>query len=215
MKIICSQWEDATDFAAGAGGDACPWEAGAWQPLRHTFTLPETALGRSGQPFFLPDALGEICVTLWCAAHISRLGKNVPAKYASRYYDGLTVGAVMQSRTLLDRQRREGLPWHAAMAFDSAVWVGRWLTPAEWAAANDAVMTLRRGAEEVAAVKLPHDVQRGMDLLIAAESRWNLLRRGDLLLAAHSTCDGIVVVTRNDRLSLSLGMEPLLELRVK
>lgn len=227
MKIICSQWQDAADLAAVyAGNDGSgvgvetdgPWDAAAWTPLRHTFTLPETALGRTGQPFFLPEALGEISVTLWCAARISRLGKNVSARFASRYYDGLTIGAVMQSRTLLARQQREGLPWHAAMAFDAAVWVGRWLPPTEWdavvAGQDGPAVILQRDGETLA--KLDVSVAREcVDRLLAAESRWNLMRQGDLLLVGSGATEGAVGVGRDDHLCFSLGEQPLLHVRVK
>ena len=49
------------------------------------FTMPETALLKSGKPFFLPRFSNRIEYETELVFHISRLGKNIAPKFAHRW----------------------------------------------------------------------------------------------------------------------------------
>lgn len=53
---------------------------------------PDSTMILPGRPLFLPDDGTTMEAKAHVAVRISRLGKNIAAKFASRYYDGVTVG---------------------------------------------------------------------------------------------------------------------------
>ena len=56
------------------------------------FLMPETALITRNLPFFYPDFSNEIHHEVELVLKINRLGKNIPEKFANRYYDEIGVG---------------------------------------------------------------------------------------------------------------------------
>ncbi|MBO5455038.1 MAG: hypothetical protein J6A20_00815 [Muribaculaceae bacterium] len=52
---------------------------------------PDSTVVMSGRPLFLPEDGKEMIAEGHIAVRISRLGKNISAKFASRYYDAVTV----------------------------------------------------------------------------------------------------------------------------
>ena len=57
------------------------------------FTKADSAILNQGKPFFIPDHLGRIDYETEVVVRICRLGKNIPERFAHRYYDALTVGS--------------------------------------------------------------------------------------------------------------------------
>ena len=91
----------------------------------------DSAVGRDVQPLFIPEIEGDWCVTLMPAYRVGRLGKSVPAKYADRYIDAVSVVALMHPASV--RPEAGAVPgWLSLM--DSAVTTGRWLT--QWQASD-------------------------------------------------------------------------------
>lgn len=88
------------------------------------YTLPDTAVTRPGRPFFIPDFAEPCAWELHLVVRICRLGKNIPVRFAYRYYDAMTVGVLFSAQTLLDDCRRNGLPWEIATGFDGAACMG-------------------------------------------------------------------------------------------
>lgn len=52
--------------------------------------MTDSALLHPGNPLFVPDFAPEFVIELMPAAVINRLGKNIPEKFADRYYSSLT-----------------------------------------------------------------------------------------------------------------------------
>jgi 2-keto-4-pentenoate hydratase/2-oxohepta-3-ene-1,7-dioic acid hydratase in catechol pathway len=80
--------------------------------------LPDSAMGRNKQPWFIPDFGANWRGSLALAARIGRLGKNISPKFATRYVDGVT---------LVWRPVADDVPAQVMQAMDSAVVVGEWL----------------------------------------------------------------------------------------
>lgn len=55
---------------------------------------------------------------------INRLGKNIAPRFASRYYDAVTVGIDFTARDLQRQFREEGKPWELCKGFDSSAAIG-------------------------------------------------------------------------------------------
>ena len=71
------------------------------------FLKPDSSLLKDGKPFFLPDHLGRVDYEGELVVRICRLGKNIPERFAHRYYDAVTVGVDFTAR---DMQRRLTAP---------------------------------------------------------------------------------------------------------
>ena len=71
------------------------------------FTKPDSALLRDGKPFFLPQAWGEISYEAEVVVRICRLGKNIAAKFASRYYEEAGICLAIEASDLLEKLKAE------------------------------------------------------------------------------------------------------------
>ena len=89
------------------------------QELGHTsvnkepviFMKPDSAILKDGKPFFIPDFSNEVHYETELVVRINRLGKNISPRFASRYYDALTVGIDFTARDLQRKFREAGNPW--------------------------------------------------------------------------------------------------------
>ena len=56
------------------------------------FMKPDSALLKDSKPFFIPDFSQQVDYETELVVRINRLGKNIAPRFASRYYDAVTVG---------------------------------------------------------------------------------------------------------------------------
>ena len=52
----------------------------------------DSALLNDSKPFFIPDFSQQVDYETELVVRINRLGKNIAPRFASRYYDAVTVG---------------------------------------------------------------------------------------------------------------------------
>ena len=68
------------------------------------FLKADTALLKDHKPFFIPDHMGRIEYEAEVVVRICRLGKNIPERFAHRYYDAYTIGiGYLGTNTPIDR----------------------------------------------------------------------------------------------------------------
>lgn len=91
------------------------------------FTKADSALLKDHKPFFVPDHLGRIDYETELVVRICRLGKNIPVRFAHRYYDAVTVGIDFTAREMQTRLREKGLPWEICKGFDGSAAIGEWV----------------------------------------------------------------------------------------
>lgn len=91
------------------------------------FTKADSSLLKDGKPFFVPDDMGRIDYETEIVVRICRLGKAIPACFAYRYYDAVTVGIDFTARDLQKQFREKGLPWELCKGFDGAATIGNWV----------------------------------------------------------------------------------------
>jgi len=72
------------------------------------FLKADTALLKDHKPFFIPDHLGSIEYEAEVVVRICRLGKNIPQRFAHRYYDAYTVGIDFTAREMTAQARLAG-----------------------------------------------------------------------------------------------------------
>ena len=64
------------------------------------FMKPDSALLKDSKPFFIPDFSQQVDYETELVVRINRLGKNIAPRFASRYYDAVTVGIDFTARDL-------------------------------------------------------------------------------------------------------------------
>ena len=64
------------------------------------FMKPDSALLRNNDPFYIPSFSEDVHYECELVVRINRLGKNIEAKFANRYYDELGLGIDFTARDL-------------------------------------------------------------------------------------------------------------------
>ena len=91
------------------------------------FTKADSAILNQGKPFFIPDHLGRIDYETEVVVRICRLGKNIPERFAHRYYDALTIGIDFTARDIQKKASEAGQPWTICKGFDGSAAIGDWV----------------------------------------------------------------------------------------
>lgn len=136
-------------------------------------SLPKMAIATDSatvfpkRPLFLPEIAEEWEMTIGMGCRISRLGKNIPKRFASRHYDAVTLiaRALPQGFDPVDPR---------SSAIDSAYSLGEWI-PVEDAGG---VATLR--SPESRELRLPPITT--FDAAIESVSRHFTLKTGDIII---------------------------------
>ena len=123
----------------------------------------DSCLLNGRKPLFIPDWTNELGVTACIILRVSRLGKEIASKYASRYFDAIAYGADFIAMDVAREAKAQGKPWTKALAFDYSLAIGEWMeaypqplsegkgeeewliTPEEAIAEASKVMTIRQG----------------------------------------------------------------------
>lgn len=176
------------------------------------FLKADSSLLKPGKPFFVPDHLGRIEYEAEPVVRICRLGKNIPQRFAPRYYDALTLGIDFTARELLEQMRAQGLPWDMAKGFDGAACIGEWMPKEKFRDVQGIRFRLDKNGETVQQA-YTGDMCHGVDELISYISRYYTLKTGDILYTG--TPAGAGPVEPGDRLRGYLEAWPVLDLRCK
>jgi 2-keto-4-pentenoate hydratase/2-oxohepta-3-ene-1,7-dioic acid hydratase in catechol pathway len=144
------------------------------------FMKPDSAILKNGKHFYKPDFLGRIDYEAEVVVRISRLGKSIPARFARRYYDAVTVGVDITARDLQERYRREGLPWELCKGFDGSAVLGDFVPVERFAHMQNIRFHLDIDGRTV---QQGHTVDMlfGVDELVSYVSQFFMLKTGDLI----------------------------------
>ena len=180
------------------------------------FTKADSALLKPGRPFFVPNDMGRIDYEAELVIRICRLGKNIPERFAHRYYDAVTVGIDFTARDMQRQASEAGLPWTICKGFDGSAAIGEWLPVIHaedtGGAAFDYRFRLDKNGEMVqqgCSMNMIHNV----DQLISYISRFFTLKTGDLLYTG--TPAGVGPVAIGDHLEGWIGEQRVLELNCR
>lgn len=175
------------------------------------YTLPETSLQRNGKPVFLPDYANPAQLEVHLAVRICRLGRHISARFASRYYDAVTVMPHFIAPALWEKTQKLGLPWDAALGFDNATPLGEFveITPST---VSQLDFSLRVDGEVQMAGSTAQWLHH-VDEVIAEVSQYFTLRRGDLLLMGAPTAP--IFITPDHKVETYLGDTRVLSFNVK
>jgi len=176
------------------------------------FMKPDSALSKDNKPFFLPDFSSEIHHEIELVIKINRLGKNIEAKFAHRYYDEIGLGIDFTARDIQRQLIEKGLPWEKSKGFDSSAVLGKFLPREEIGDMGKISFSLKRNGEIVQS----GDSQLMIfpfDTIIEHVSKYVTLKIGDLIYTG--TPAGVGPVAIGDRLEGFIGEKKMFDIQVK
>ena len=177
------------------------------------FLKPDTALLKEGKPFFLPDFAERFEYEGELVIRISKLGKNISEKFASRYYDAVTVGIDFTARDLQTQLREQGAPWEISKGFDNSAVVGDFISLSELEQPVDALNFRLELNDETVQQADTNEMIHSIDQIIAYVSKFYTLKIGDLIYTG--TPAGVGPVKINDHLQGFIGDKKVLDFYVR
>ena len=144
------------------------------------FTKADSALLKDGKPFFIPDWSERVDYEAEIVVRICRLGKGIPARFAHRYYDAVTVGIDFTARDWQEQARAKGLPWDVCKGFDGSAVIGQWVEKEKFRDVQALQFHLDINGTTVQQ-GCTSDMLYKIDMLIAYISTYFTLKTGDLL----------------------------------
>lgn len=176
------------------------------------FTKADSSLLKDRKPFFIPDELGTIEYEAEIVVRVCRLGKSISERFASRYYDAVTVGIDFTARDLLKKLSQQGLPWDMSKSFDGASVIGEWVSKDKFLD----VQRLRFHLDVNGETKqegCTSDMIYKVDEIISYVSRFFTLKTGDLIYTGCPVSGTPVHI--NDRLEGYIEERKVLDLHCK
>ena len=156
------------------------------------FMKPDSAIIKNGKHFYVPDFLGRIDYEAEIVVRINKLGKSIPARFAHRYYDAITVGIDFTAR---DWQRNlivAGEPWDLSKGFDGSAVLGEF-RPVECYDINNIDFSLTIN-DEVVQKGNSSQMYFAVDEIIAYVSRFCTLKTGDLIFTGTPAGSGPAMI---------------------
>jgi acylpyruvate hydrolase len=176
------------------------------------FLKPDSSLLKNNKPFFLPGFSGMIQYETEVVVKISKLGKGISQKFASRYYDEITMGIDITARDIQNMNSKAGLPWELSKCFDGAAPVGKFVPAGSVKDINNLDFRLEIN-NKIVQTGNTSDMIFSVDAIISFVSQYFTLKTGDLIFTG--TPSGVGALKKNDNLVAYLGDQPLLDFMIK
>lgn len=173
------------------------------------YLLPDSGILRHDNPMFVPEFDSEFRGYPSLIVKIDKLGKNVSAKFAGRYYSEVAPGVAVQASGLLKTLSGSGKPWTRAVVFDKCCFVGEFKPVEEWNSSG--AFEIRYGSRSICWNR--QQLRKGIDKVIEAVSRENIIKTGDLILVGLSP--EYFVLERGKTVSAFVEGEERLQIRLK
>lgn len=143
------------------------------------FMKPDSAILKNGKHFYMPDFLGRIDYEAEIVVRINQLGKSIPARFARRYYDAVTVGIDFTARQMQREFIEAGAPWELSKGFDGSAVLGEFRL-LDGCDINNMDFSLTIDDETVQSANTSQ-MLFPVDEIIAYVSRFCTLKTGDLI----------------------------------
>ena len=156
------------------------------------FMKPDSAIIKNGKHFYVPDFLGQIDYEAEIVVRINKLGKSIPARFAYRYYDAITVGIDFTARDMQRAFIEAGAPWELSKGFDGSAVLGEF-RPVEQYDINNVPFSLTVDDKVVQSASTAQMLFK-VDEIIAYVSRFCTLKTGDLIFTGTPAGSGPVSI---------------------
>ena len=182
-------------------------------PKRPVFFMkPDSALVIRNRPFFYPEFSKDVHHELEVVLKISRLGRSIEEKFASKYYTDLGLGIDFTARDLQAEMKSKGLPWEIAKAFDYSAPVSEFFPVSDFENIHQMGFSLKLNGKEVQNGNTK-DMIFNFEKIIAYVSKFVTLKTGDLIYTG--TPAGVGPVQINDHLEAFMDGKQVMDFYVK
>lgn len=175
------------------------------------FMKPDSAIIKNGKHFYVPDFLGRVDYEAEIVVRICKLGKSIPARFAHRYYDAVTVGIDFTARDMQRAFIEAGAPWELSKGFDGSAVLGEF-RPVEQFDINEIPFSLTID-DKVVQSATTADMIFKVDEIIAYISRFCTLKHGDLIFTGTPAGAGPVEI--GTHLKGFIGEDKVLDFHVR
>lgn len=176
------------------------------------FLKPDTALLRDNKPFYHPDFSKEIHHEIEIVLKVSKEGKHISEKFASRYFEEIAIGIDFTARDIQQKHKEKGLPWELAKGFDNSAPVSAFKPVSEFADINNIDFHLDINGKTVQEGNTK-DMLFRFEKIIAYVSQFITLKKGDLIFTG--TPAGVGKVEIGDKLSGYIENQKMLDFEIK
>jgi len=162
------------------------------------FMKPQTALLKKNQPFFYPNFSQDIHHEVELVVKINKIGLHIQEKFAHTYYEEIGLGIDFTARDLQAIQKKKGLPWEIAKAFDNSAPIGDFIHKDELGDISKLQISLKKNGSIVQDGSTA-DMIFSIDRIISYVSQFVSLKMGDLIFTG--TPAGVGPVQIGDKLT--------------
>ncbi len=175
------------------------------------FMKPDSSILKNGKHFYMPDWMGRIDYEAEIVVRINKLGRSIPARFAYRYYDAVTVGIDFTARDMQRRFIEAGAPWELSKGFDCSAVLGEF-RPIERYNLRDIPFSLSINDVTVQSANTS-GMLFPVDEIVAYVSRFCTLKTGDLIFTG--TPAGVGEAHVGDHLKGFIGEEKVLDFHIR
>jgi len=157
------------------------------------FMKPKSALLQPHAPFYYPEFTNELHYECELVLRVSKNGKYIQEKFASKYYDAVTTGIDFTARDIQNELKAKGLPWEKAKAWDNSAVIGKWIPFTEIKNKKDINFCLYKN-KELAQQGNASNMVHNFDNLVAYISNYFSVNIGDVIFTGTPAGVGEAVV---------------------
>jgi len=176
------------------------------------FMKPKSALLQPHTPFYYPEFTNELHYECELVLRISKNGKYIQDKFASKYYDAITTGIDFTARDIQNELKAKGLPWEKAKAWDNSAVIGKWVPFANVKDRKNIGFGFKKNGELVQQGN-SKEMTFDFDYIVSYISNFFSINIGDLVFTGTPKGVGEIVV--GDEVEAYMENETLLTLDVK
>jgi 2-keto-4-pentenoate hydratase/2-oxohepta-3-ene-1,7-dioic acid hydratase in catechol pathway len=176
------------------------------------FLMADSSLLKDGKPLFLPDFAEKFIARPVFIVRINRLGKNIAKRFASRYYDAVTVGLCVEAQGFKHSDTIAGCD-SVVNAFDGAAVLGDFIPVEEVANINNCEFSVKYGNGESITLNSAN-LSTDIDSLIEELSKYFTFKIGDILFTGYADSNSFEL-SINDVIEGSINGAQALHFKVK
>lgn len=176
------------------------------------FMKPDTAILKDNEAFYHPDFSNDIHHEVEIVLKINKMGKNIEAKFAHKYYEEIGIGIDFTARDVQSKLKEKGLPWEKAKAFNGSAPISGFVAKSDFADLKNLNFHLEINGETRQTGNTSMMLWN-FDEIIAEISKYFTLKTGDLIFTG--TPAGVGKVKIGDKLSAFVEGTEMLSFDIK
>lgn len=176
------------------------------------FIKPDTAILKDNEAFYHPDFSNDIHHEVEIVLKINKMGKNIEAKFANKYYEEIGIGIDFTARDIQSKLKEKGLPWEKAKAFNGSAPISGFVPKTEFPDLKNLNFHLEIDGETRQTGNTSMMLWN-FDEIIAEISKYFTLKTGDLIFTG--TPAGVGKVKIGNKLTAFIEGKEMLSFEIK